>query len=198
MAVTIGIYALRYIAPDFTDQLYGLLAQANLLVVEGEWWRIFTPVFLHAAPFHIFFNMWALYQLGPLLEQRLGPAAYLGLYFACAGIGGVFAYLLGGQGDILVGASGAIFGLFGIWFHTAIRARGTAWGRSLLGNLGLVLLLNAALPFIYRQISWQGHLGGFLAGLLIAQVWSWVPERMWRPAVPLALSLLAVATVITL
>lgn len=196
MAVTIAVFALRYLNLAAADQVFETLAQANFLVAEGDWWRLFTPVFLHAAGFHIFFNMWALYQLGPGVEQRLGRAAFLALYFACAGTGGVFAYLLGSSGDVLVGASGAIFGLFGIWFHAALRARGTAWGRSLLGNLGLVLLLNAALPLIYPQISWQGHLGGFAAGLAIAQIWTWLPSARLRPLVPLGvIGLVVVAAV---
>jgi membrane associated rhomboid family serine protease len=195
MAVAIGIYLVGFLSSSIGDQLDFWLAQVNLFVAEGDWWRLFTPVFLHAAPFHILFNMWALFQLGPGVEQRLGAPAYLALYFACAGVGGAFAYFLGGPTDVLVGASGAIFGLFGIWFHAAIRARETAWGRSLLSNLGLVLLLNAALPLIYRQISWQGHLGGFLAGLLIAEIWRRLPERRWRTAVPVAVALVAALAV---
>ncbi|HKX75658.1 MAG TPA: rhomboid family intramembrane serine protease, partial [Acidimicrobiia bacterium] len=71
-------------------------------------------------------------------------------------------------------------------------ARETAWGRSLLGNLGLVLVLNAALPLIYPQISWQGHLGGFLAGLAIAQIWTAVRNERLRPLVPLAIIVLTI------
>lgn len=186
LAVTIGAYLIGLFDRGIRAQLFLQLAQMNDLVAAGEFWRLFTPVLVHAAPFHIFFNMWALYQLGPGVEQRLGRASYLSLYFACAGVGGVFAYLLGRPEDALVGASGAIFGLFGIWFHAAVRARETAWGRSLLGNLGLVLLLNAALPIIYPQISWQGHLGGFLAGLAIAQIWTTVRNERLHPLVPLA------------
>ncbi|MDP3983848.1 MAG: rhomboid family intramembrane serine protease, partial [Acidimicrobiia bacterium] len=161
MAVTIGAYALRLFAPEVDARVFEAFAQANFLVAAGEWWRIFTPILLHAATFHILFNMWALYQLGPGVERRLSPWSYIGLYLACAGVGGAFAYHLGGPGDVLVGASGAIFGLFGIWFHAAFRARETPLGRGLLANLGLTLALNAALPLIYPQISWQGHLGGF-------------------------------------
>ena len=193
MVAAIAVFALRYLAPARFEEVARLLAQSNFQVDGGQWWRLFTPVFVHYQGFHIFFNMWALYQLGPGVEQRLGRASYLLLYFACAGVGGLFAYLLGSPGDVLIGASGAIFGLFGIWFHAAVRARGTAWGRSLLSNLGLVLVLNAALPLIYPQISWQGHLGGFLAGLAMAQVWTVVRNDRLRPLVPLGV-ILAVVT----
>jgi membrane associated rhomboid family serine protease len=196
IAVTVVAYLPRWLSRPLSDQISNLLAQDNSLVAAGEWWRIFTPILVHGPPFHIFFNMWALYQLGPGVEQRLGAPSYLSLYLACAGIGGAFAYYLGGSLDVLVGASGAIFGLFGIWFHAAVRARETAWGRALLGNLGLVLLLNAALPLIYRQISWQGHLGGFLGGLLIAQAWARLPDRSWRPAIPLLLAGLSALVVL--
>jgi membrane associated rhomboid family serine protease len=196
MAVTNAVFALRYVQAPLGNVLLANLAQVNSLVAAGQWWRIFTPVLLHAFPMHILFNMWALYQLGPGVERRAGPPAYLALYFAAAGVGGAFAFHLGSATDALVGASGAIFGLFGLWFHAALRARETAFGRGLLANLGLVLLLNAALPFIYPQISWQGHLGGFVTGLIVGELWARVKDRRSQTLLALAVAAAAALSVI--
>ena len=70
-----------------------------------------------------------------------------------------------------MGASGAIFGLFGLWLASAVRRRATAHGRALLSQLGLILAVNAAIPFIVPNVSWQAHLGGLGAGFLLGLVW---------------------------
>ncbi len=195
IAATVAVFVLGFLDRSLDQDLLFYLAQINSLVAAGEWWRIFTPVLVHGAAFHILFNMMALYQLGPTIEQRTGGRDYLLLYFACAGVGGVFAYHLGGSGDILVGASGAIFGLFGLWLHAALRAWGSSFSRRVIGSFGLTLAINAALPFIYPQISWQGHLGGFLAGILIGEAWYHLPQSRWRPLPPLAVAVVAVLAV---
>jgi membrane associated rhomboid family serine protease len=87
-------------------------------------------------------------------------------------VGGSFAYYLGSPSDVGVGASGAIFGLFGIWLSWALHRRGTMQGRAILGQLGFLLLINAAIPFIFRNVSWQAHLGGLIAGFVIGEIWS--------------------------
>jgi rhomboid protease GluP len=195
IAVTVAVFVAGFLSRDLDLILLTTFAQANGLVADGEWWRIFTPVLVHGAAFHILFNMMALSQLGPTIEQRIGGRDYLLLYLACAGVGGVFAFHLGGSNDILVGASGAIFGLFGLWLHAALRAWGSTFSRRVLGSFGLTLALNAALPLIYPQISWQGHLGGFLAGILIAEAWYHLPRSRWRAVPPLVVALTAVLAV---
>ena len=158
--------------PELGGTLQEWLAQANWLVEEGEWWRIFTPVLLHASLMHILFNMWALWVLGPQIERGVGTLPYVGLFLASAGWGGVLFYQLGDIGAVAVGASGAIFGLFGIWFNWAIRRRHTMYGRAMLQQIGFLLLINAAIPFMIRGIAWEAHLGGFIAGFVIGEVWS--------------------------
>ena len=144
----------------------------NALVADGEWWRIFTVVLLHGSIPHIVFNMWALWVLGPQIERGVGSWPFVSLFLASAGVGGVAAFYLGGDNFFGVGASGAIFGLFGVWINWAIHRRNTMWGRALLGQLGFLLLINAAIPFIIPNIAWQAHLGGLLAGFVIGEGWS--------------------------
>ena len=195
MAVAIGLYVLTRFSRSTLGDIFELFAQSNLLVAQGDWYRIFTPVLVHASVTHILFNMYALYQLGPSVEARVGVPSYLALLLAAAGWGGAFAYHLGGPEDVLVGASGAIFGLFGLWLHSAFRLRDTAFGRNLLSSLGITLALNLALPLLIPGISWQGHLGGLAAGVLIGELWSRV-KRPQRPLVALAVAAAAVASVL--
>lgn len=175
------------------------LAQVNFLVAEGEWWRIFTPVLLHAPGImHIGFNMYALWILGPQIERGVGTAPFMALYLASAGVGGVFAFYLGDPIDVAVGASGAIFGLFGVWFNWALHRRNTIYGQALLRNIVFLLLINAAIPFFVPSISWQAHLGGLLAGFAIGEVWSRIKganaERL-RTVTAIAVAILAAVAV---
>jgi membrane associated rhomboid family serine protease len=181
------------------EPLYEAFAQVNSFVAAGEWWRIFTPVLLHAAGFtHILFNMWALWVLGPQVERGVGTWPFVGAYLASAGVGGAFMYVLGDPTDIAVGASGAIFGLFGIWFNWAVRRRNTVQGRMLLRQIGFLLILNGALPFLIPSIAWEAHLGGLIAGFAIGELWSRARNETARVAVTVAVAGLAVVAVMVL
>jgi len=170
IALAVIFYALGFLGLE--EELLLRFAQINAAVAVGEWWRIFTVVLLHGALTHILFNMWALWVLGPQIERGVGTWPFVSLFLASAAVGGAFAYHLGSINDVGVGASGAIFGLFGIWLSWALHRRDTMQGRALLGQLGFLLLINAALPLIFRNISWQAHLGGLIAGFLIGEAWS--------------------------
>ena len=171
VAVTVLFYLgtrLGVLPIDFVEGL----VQKNAQIAAGEWWRIFTPVLLHGGLMHILFNMWALWILGPQVERSVGSAAFIGLYMASAGMGGVAFFYLGPDLGQAVGASGAIFGLFGVWLASALLRRNSAWGRAMLSQIGFLLLINAALPLMLPGIAWQAHLGGLIAGAVIGLVWS--------------------------
>jgi membrane associated rhomboid family serine protease len=172
--IFIGLAVVFFVmgALGFREDLVRIFAQINPLIEEGEWWRIFTVVLLHGSITHLVFNMWALYVLGPQIERGVGTWPFVTLFLASAGVGGVFAFYLGGADDIAVGASGAIFGLFGIWLSWALHRRNTPYGRAVLTQLLFLLAINAAIPFIFRNISWQAHLGGLIAGFVIGEIWS--------------------------
>lgn len=177
-------------------QVFEALIQDNRLVATGEWWRIFSPVLLHANLTHILINMWALWILGPQIERSVGAPAFIGLYLAAAGMGGAFAFYIGEGG---VGASGAIFGLFGIWANRAVNRRNTLQGRLMLRQIGFLLLINAAIPLFIPIISWQAHLGGLVAGYVIGEAWWRMGPRSaptQRVAAAVAVALLAVVAVI--
>jgi membrane associated rhomboid family serine protease len=196
IGLAVGFYFLGALGLD--EQLIRRFAQINRAVAAGEWWRIYTVVLLHGSITHILFNMWALWVLGPQVERGVGTRPFIGLYLASAAVGGAFAFHLGNPGDIGVGASGAIFGLFGIWLSWAMNRRNTMHGRALLGQLGFLLLINATIPFIFRNISWQAHLGGIIAGFLLGEIWSRIKgpdaDRL-RTAAALAVGVLATISV---
>jgi rhomboid protease GluP len=156
----------------FGDEVFIAMAQANQLVAEGQWYRIFSAALLHGGFTHILFNMWALWVVGPQVERGVGTLPFISVYLAAAGVGGAVAFYFGGPLDVAVGASGAIFGLFGVWLSWALHRRKTAYGRAVLNQLGFLLLINAVIPFMLPGISWQAHLGGLIAGFVIAEAWA--------------------------
>jgi membrane associated rhomboid family serine protease len=140
-------------------------------------WRFVTAAFLHSTSFlpHIVFNMIALWSVGPYLEATLGRARYLTLYLVAA-VGGsvgmvVLAPALGTTAwfTAAVGASGAVFGLFGAVLVVLRRL-----GRSAGGIIG-VIVVNGALSFI-GGIAWQAHLGGLVTGALLGAAYAYAPR----------------------
>jgi membrane associated rhomboid family serine protease len=144
-------------SPLITD--FGLLGAA---VADGEIYRLVTGGFLHAGLFHLAFNMIALFFLGKILEPSIGTARFVAIYFASMLAGSFGAILLSGSLVITVGASGAVFGIFGATFVIA-RARGLT---HIASQIGFILGINLLLTFTISGISIGGHLGGLIGGLL--------------------------------
>jgi membrane associated rhomboid family serine protease len=148
-----------------STSVIGNFALQGFGVAEGEWYRLVTGGFLHANLFpHLAFNMLLLFFLGRLLEPALGTPRFLALYFASLLAGAFGALLLSEPYVPTVGASGAVFGLFGAAFILA-RVRGMS---GLAAELGLLIVLNLAFTFGASNISVGGHLGGLAGGLLCA------------------------------
>ncbi len=137
-------------------------------VMAGEWWRIFTSAFVHLGIAHIAFNMLALNLFGPLLEEMYGHIEYLVIYLLCAAGGSVLT-LIAAPDQAAAGASGAIFGLFGLAFVVPRRhhVATTPQARAILGQAGTLLAVNLVFTFAIPGISWTGHVGGLLVGLLL-------------------------------
>ncbi len=160
-------------------------------VASGALWQLVTSFFTHVQIWHIGFNMLALYVLGPQLEGLLGRARFLALYLLSGLFGSLAVYWLGPLDRPTVGASGAIFGLMGALLVVAVKMRGNV--QSLLG----LLAVNAVITVLGRQfISWQGHLGGFVGGVLLAVALVYAPRKkrtLWQV---LGLGLVAVVIVV--
>lgn len=130
---------------------------------EFQPWRMLTALFLHANILHILFNMYALVIFGPILERALGRWRFLALYLL-SGLGGSVAVLLLAPGIAVLGASGAIFGLFSAFFVIQRRMGGNSV------QMLIVIGLNLVIGFIIPQVAWQAHVGGLIVGALVALV----------------------------
>ena len=147
-------------------------------VADGQWYRLITNAFLHEPPgdgigiLHILFNMWALIVVGPALERWLGRVRFLTVYLVSALGGSVLYYLVAPPGIPALGASGAIFGLFGAWFVLARKLRLDT--RQIIG----LIVINLAISFIGGlNIAWQAHVGGLIAGTLLTAAFVYAPRQ---------------------
>jgi membrane associated rhomboid family serine protease len=165
-------------------------------LARDEPWRFVTAAFLHAPNFllHIAFNMVALWQVGPALEHLLGRARFVALYLVSA-VGGSVGFLLLADPTNpaswfapVVGASGAVFGLFGATVLVLRRLRLDT--RPLVG----VIAVNAVLGFVISGIAWQAHLGGLVAGTAVTAVLVYAPHH--RRTVAQSVGVAAVSAVI--
>jgi membrane associated rhomboid family serine protease len=170
ITVNVIIFLAGMASDTIRIDLLNNFASNGTLIQSGEWWRSLSSAFLHAGGMHILFNMYFLYIFGPRLEQQVGSIAFSGIYLASAA-GGSFASYLFAPDAFSVGASGALFGLFGAWLYAAYRQRGSAAGSAMFNQLGAILLINMSLPLFIPRIDWRGHLGGLVTGILIAFLW---------------------------
>ncbi len=131
------------------------------LVDHGDWWRLITAAFLHASIIHIGFNMLALWWFGAPVEQYLGRARFIALYFV-SGLAGSAGALVATPQSPTVGASGAIFGILGAMLILEWQATGR-----LGGNAMTLIVINLALSFAIANISIGGHIGGLIGGILV-------------------------------
>lgn len=150
-----------------TLQLVQFGAKYNPAIIDGEWWRIVSSMFLHIGWIHIGMNMLALYYLGMIVERMYKGLRYIFIYFLAGILGGIASFSL--SIHVAAGASGAIFGLFGalLFFgvvHKKLFFR--TMGRNVLFILGINILLGFSVP----QIDMSAHIGGLVGGFLAAQV----------------------------
>jgi membrane associated rhomboid family serine protease len=145
---------------DPGGSLYSKWILYGPLVKDGDWWRLATAMFLHGFLLHLAFNMWALWVIGSAVETALGPWRFLLLYFA-SGLAGSAGALVLDPTTPVVGASGAIFGLFGAGAILEWRATGKIAGQFLV-----LIVINLAITFTWSGISAGGHIGGLIGGLV--------------------------------
>ena len=152
------------------SELFELLALDKVRLAQGEYWRLWSVTLLHGDYLHLFFNMYALFIAGALVEQLYGRRLFILLYLLSAAAGSVGSFVLGGDAPS-VGASGGIFGLFGVLLavsrthHPVLDRR----GQMLIGQIGGLIVLNLLLGFgiagLGVGIDNAAHVGGLVAGL---------------------------------
>jgi len=135
-----------------------------LVILDHQYWRMFTSLFVHAGILHIAFNMWALWVVGGFMEVAVGRLKFLLLYFI-SGFAGSVLVLLTLSPSPVVGASGAIFGLFGALAVHAYFNRGRDFqSSSFLRQILFIIVINLVFTFSFGGISWQAHIGGLVGG----------------------------------
>lgn len=140
-------------------------------VAHGDWWRLATSMFLHENLLHIGFNMFALWVIGTPVEQYLGKSRYIGLYVV-SGLAGSAGALLQSPLTPVLGASGAIFGILGAMLILEWQVTGR-----LAGNAMTWIVINLVISFAIPNISWGGHLGGLVGGILVTLTYAHWRER---------------------
>ena len=152
-----------------TEQMLQWGAQQGILTLDGQWWRLFSSMFLHHGVIHLGLNMWCLWNLGLLAESLYGRWTFLAIYLA-TGIGADFFSLSWNALRTSAGASGAIFGLAGALITGLYFARLSVPRSQLAGMIRSVVIfagLNLAIGFSVRIIDNMAHLGGLVTGLAI-------------------------------
>jgi membrane associated rhomboid family serine protease len=185
VGINVVLFLVELAKPSIATS-WGLLGYAQFAsggpvqgIAAGQWYRLITSAFLPPATglgglgfMDILFNMWALIVVGPSLEQLLGRTRFIAVYLLSALGGGVAFFLLGPPYVLALGASGAIFGLFGAWFVVSRKLR--------LDVRGIVVIIGINLVFslVYRStIAWQDHLGGLIIGAVTTAAFAYAPRK---------------------
>ena len=144
--------------------------KSNPAIARGEWWRFITPIFIHIGMLHLFFNSYALWIVGPQVEKLYGAARFVILY-VLTGVAGVYASYFYHPQSESAGASGAIFGLFGVLLVFGVRYRNSIppfFKRAVGTGVLPVIVINLIIGFTIPAIDNSAHLGGLLAGAALA------------------------------
>ena len=148
-----------------SDSIGNLLLLDKQAVMQGEYWRLLTVSLVHGSLIHLGFNMYALWIIGPLAEALYGRAMYVAIYLLAALGGSIASYLF--NATPAVGASGAIFGLFGlvfvsVWVHKPALAR---QAQALTRQIGILIVINLVIGFAPgSNIDYMAHIGGLIVG----------------------------------
>jgi membrane associated rhomboid family serine protease len=165
IAINVAVYLAEIATGASASTLAGTVYVKGALfgpdVANGDWWRLITSGFLHANVLHLGMNMLILWLVGAPLEEMLGRARFLLLYFVSL-LAGAAGALLQAPLSPTVGASGAIFGLFGALLVLEYFATGRIVGGQAFG----LIAINLVISFTFNGISWGGHIGGLVGGIL--------------------------------
>ncbi|MFI6705883.1 rhomboid family intramembrane serine protease [Nonomuraea sp. NPDC050478] len=176
LAANVLVFVAQYFVPD----IQRLLGMNSLFVALGdEYYRLITAAFVHGGMFHILFNSWALYVIGPYLERAFGHVRFVALYLVSALGGSVLGLWMDNPRILTVGASGAIFGLFGAVFVVGRRLNLDVRG------IAVLIAINLAITFIVPGISWTGHIGGLVTGAALSAALAYAPREnrtVWQVA----------------
>jgi membrane associated rhomboid family serine protease len=162
IAVICGAYLLQLVVPSIQQQL--MLPSFEYLQITNEWYRLFTVALTHGGFLHLGFNMYSLMVLGNPLEAAYGKQKFLIVFFFSLLTGSLTSAYFASLYSASVGASGAIFGLFG-----ALAIVGKRIGAD-IRSIVVIIGINFAIGFALGGVDWRAHLGGLIGGVVAAQL----------------------------
>lgn len=169
IGINVALFMLQVATDDRVTNRFAM--QGLAVAYDGEWWRLMTSAFLHTGVTHIALNMLALWLIGGAVEPRLGRWRYLAVYLLSALGGSVLSYAVDSPFQSSVGASGAVFGLFGALFVLMRRLRFD------VGGLISIIVINVVIGFVPGlNINWRAHLGGLIVGTVLTAVMVYTPQ----------------------
>ncbi|RHW34891.1 rhomboid family intramembrane serine protease [Lysinibacillus yapensis] len=164
IAMNLVVYIITMM-PSIGEKVFYAGMSVNYLIGNGEWWRLITSLFLHANFMHVLFNMFSLFLFGPELEKIAGKARFLTIYFLAGIFGNVATYVSQEGIYASVGASGAIYGIFGAFAALVYYTRRTM--PQLKQVILPLIIISVILTFVTPNINVAGHLGGLITGFLL-------------------------------
>lgn len=178
--IIMAICIIMFIISGFGLDLMSLVkygANVGSLVKSGEVYRLITYMFLHGGFLHIFFNMYSLYIVGPKVEDFYGKWKYLLIYMISGISGGLLSIALNGE-VISIGASGAIFGLFGALLYFGYNYRGYI-GQIVRSQVLPIVIYNLIIGFFISGIDMWGHVGGLIGGLIASYMLGTIENKKY-------------------
>jgi len=181
IAISTVVFLIAQLIPSLSEPIYQNGALNGYWVVfKGEWHRLLTSLFLHSDMMHIVMNMLSLYMVGTMVERLFSKIAYLSIYFI-SGLFGSFLSMYVHTEGWAVGASGAIFGIFGAlagfaWVH---RQTMRTQFMDFMKNFGIILLINLGIGLVFPSVDMSAHIGGLVAGLAGGMVVAKNPKFLW-------------------
>jgi rhomboid protease GluP len=173
ITLIVVLHLLVYLATTLpllpSREIFTLLAGVNLYILEGEIWRIFTPIFVHSGFAHVLFNSFSLVLFGPALERMLGKTKFLLVYLLTGIAANIATLLLEPPTYTHVGSSGAIFGLFGFYLAISI------FRKDLLSKensqiIVTIAVIGVIMTFVQANINITAHIFGLIAGFFTGRV----------------------------
>jgi membrane associated rhomboid family serine protease len=171
LGVTVAIGLLTLLGGQGGQELESWLWLDKFAVLyDNQYWRLFTVVLVHGSVIHLMFNMYALWIVGPIVEALYGPVRYFVIYVLCAAAGSAASFAV--SPSFAVGASGAVFGLFGALLvadrvHKPALTRNA---RNMTMQIGVLIVINLVIGFSIPRIDNAAHIGGLLAGTWLGLV----------------------------
>jgi membrane associated rhomboid family serine protease len=169
LALTVGVGASMFLFGQ-SDVWFELFALDKTALANGEYWRLISPVLVHGSFIHLALNMYALWIIGPIVETLYGSVRFIFLYLTCAAAGSAASFVF--SPAVSVGASGAVFGLFGVLLvaDRVHKPALTRTARSLTMQIGVLIAINLFIGFSIPRIDNAAHIGGLVAGAWLGAV----------------------------